>query len=52
MSVRCLIFYIFYLRGVFCAVRTIWGSSKVLDFGGLFVFVALRYGGVLRFGGK
>ena len=27
MSVRCLIFIIFYHRGVFCAVRTIWGRS-------------------------
>ena len=28
MSVRCLIFNIFYLETLFCAVRTIWGSSK------------------------
>ena len=29
MSVRCLIFNIFYLETLFCAVRTIWGSSKL-----------------------
>ena len=28
MSVRCLKFNIFYLRTLFCAVRTIWGSSN------------------------
>ena len=27
MSVRCLIFNIFYQKGVFCTVRTIWGGS-------------------------
>ena len=27
MPVHCLIFNIFYHRGVFCTVRTIWGSS-------------------------
>ena len=30
MSVRCLKFNIFYFRTLFCAVRTIWGSSKFL----------------------
>ena len=29
MSVRCLNFYVFYHRGVFCTVRTIWGSSLI-----------------------
>ena len=29
MSVRCLIFNVFYLKSLFCAVRTIWGSSHL-----------------------
>ena len=31
MSVRCLKFNIFYLGTLFCAVRTIWGSSGLRD---------------------
>ena len=29
MSVRCLKFNIFYFRTLYCAVRTIWGSSRM-----------------------